>query len=150
MLQFHHFGKEFVKSRRVSPDSFVQMAFQLAFYRLHKPHPGVAYETGGLRAFRRGRTDVIRSCSPTAITFAETMLDSEASLAQKHGAMVAALKAHSDYAKLTVQGRGIDRHLLGLGLIAEENGMEKPEILADPAWTRSTRHRISSSQVRKS
>ena len=59
VLQFRHFGKEFVKGRRQSPDSFVQMAFQLAFFRIHS-EPGVAYETGGLRAFKRGRTDVIR------------------------------------------------------------------------------------------
>ncbi len=58
-----------------------------------------------------------------------------------------AIKFHSDYARMVVQGRGIDRHLLGLKLVAAESGEQVPEILSDPAWTRSTRHRISSSQV---
>ncbi len=126
----------------------MQMAMQLTFYRIHRPEAGVAYETGGLRAFRRGRTDVIRSCSPAALRFAEAMLDPAAREGEKHRALADALKSHSDYAKMVVQGRGIDRHLLGLGLIAKEHGEETPEILSDPAWKRSTRHRISSSQVR--
>lgn len=146
LLHFNHFGKSFVKSQRFSPDSFVQMGFQLAFFRIHGV-PGATYESGGLRLFRHGRTDVIRSCSPAALAMARTVLDNGASPGDKKAALSAALRGHSDYAKLTVQGRGIDRHLLGLKLMAKEAGLPEPDLLSDPAWTRSTRHRISSSQV---
>ena len=61
--------------------------------------------------------------------------------------MVAALRGHSAYAKMTVAGQAVDRHLTGLKLVAKENGMELPELYEDPAYTRSVYHRISSSQV---
>lgn len=36
-----------------------------------------------------------------------------------------------------MKGSGCDRHLLGLYLIAMENGLELPEIFTDPSFTRS-------------
>ena len=62
---------------------------------------------------------------------------------------LAALKAHSDYAKMTTQGLGVDRHLFGLMIAANENMMPPPAIFNEPAYIRSTRHRLSTSQVRK-
>lgn len=32
---FKRYGKNFPKSLKISPDSWIQMAFQLAFYRIH-------------------------------------------------------------------------------------------------------------------
>lgn len=46
-----------------------------------------------------------------------------------------------------VNGFGVDRHLLGLKLIALENGIELPNIFKDPSFTRSAHMRLSTSQV---
>lgn len=37
ILIFQDFGKEKIKKCRISPDSFIQMAFQLAYYRVSPP-----------------------------------------------------------------------------------------------------------------
>ncbi len=165
-MHFRSYGKGFTKSQYLSPDSFFQTSVQLAFYRLHNT-PGATYESGGLRIFRRGRTDIIRSdgkvrflstsntdfvrcrrsCLPETVGFAQTMLRSDSSQDEKLKALKTAISAHSNYAKLATEGKGIDRHLLGLKKIAVENGLDVPKLFQDPAYTRSTRHRLSTSQV---
>ena len=57
VLHFQQFGKTEIKSLGFSPDSFIQLAIQLAFYRL-AGEPGAQYESGGTRQFRGGRTEV--------------------------------------------------------------------------------------------
>lgn len=42
----------------------------------------------------------------------------------------------------------MDRHLLGLRLIAAENGMETPKLFQDAAYTKSGHMRLSTSQVK--
>ena len=122
------------------------MAFQLAFYRIQNT-PGATYESGGLRRYKQGRTDVIRSCSKEAIDFAKTMLDSSCNDTVKYNSMKNAITGHSAYAKMTVMGQGIDRHFLGMKLIAKEANMPLPKLYEDPAFIRSTYHRMSTSQV---
>ena len=46
-----------------------------------------------------------------------------------------------------ILGQAVDRHLLGLKLLAAEAGMETPTIFNDVAYTRSLHFRISTSQV---
>lgn len=48
-----------------------------------------------------------------------------------------------------VQGQGIDRHLLGLKLIALENNMKVPALHMDVAYSLSSHHNVSTSQVIK-
>lgn len=56
VLQFHHFGRNFIKRYKFTPDFFVQMAIQLAHWRLHKEFVAT-YETGHTRLFYHGRTE---------------------------------------------------------------------------------------------
>lgn len=46
-----------------------------------------------------------------------------------------------------VKGQGIDRHLLGLKLIALENNMKVPALHMDVAYSLSSHHNVSTSQV---
>ena len=52
VLNFTGFGKGKIKTFKLSPDSFVQMAIQLAFYRLHGI-PVATYESGGTRVTKK-------------------------------------------------------------------------------------------------
>ncbi|XP_063529641.1 carnitine O-acetyltransferase-like [Cydia strobilella] len=46
-----------------------------------------------------------------------------------------------------LQGLGVDRHLLGLKLIALENGVDIHKLYSDPGYVKSTHMRLSTSQV---
>ncbi|XP_052756862.1 carnitine O-acetyltransferase-like isoform X2 [Galleria mellonella] len=143
---YDKYGKNFIKSQKLSPDSYLQMAMQYAFYRLHKT-PGAHYESAATRMYIGGRTETIRSCSIESVEFAKTMLDSQSTPKQKFAALQKAIQGHKDYTVQALQGFGVDRHLLGLKLIAKENGIDIPELYSDAGFVRSAHMRISTSQV---
>ncbi|KAJ2953579.1 hypothetical protein O0L34_g1184 [Tuta absoluta] len=143
---YDKYGKNFIKSQKFSPDSYLQMAMQFAFYRLHK-EPGAHYESAATRMYVGGRTETIRSCSIESIDFARKMLDSNCPPKEKLAAMQRAIQAHKDYTVQALQGLGVDRHLLGLKLIAIENGIELPKLYSDAGFVKSAHMRLSTSQV---
>jgi hypothetical protein len=57
-----------VKKLGVSPDSFIQMALQLAYFRDQKKF-GLTYEASMVRFFKHGRTETIRSLSEDSVAF---------------------------------------------------------------------------------
>uniref|UniRef100_A0A8C2CBR2 Carnitine O-acetyltransferase a n=1 Tax=Cyprinus carpio TaxID=7962 RepID=A0A8C2CBR2_CYPCA len=122
---FSHFGKDFPKSQKMSPDAFIQMALQLAYYRIHK-RCCPTYESASLRMFRLGRTDTIRSTSIDSDKF---------------------VKAMDDPAKHAIRGQAIDRHLLGLKLQAIEDLAALPEIFMDTSYAVALHFNLSTSQV---
>ena len=147
VLDFSTFGKEAVKGLKLSPDSFIQMAIQLTFHQLHRV-PAATYESAATRIFHEGRTEVIRSCSNESMAFVQQMQDVSQSLGHKKESLLKAMKAHNSYARLAVQGRGVDRHLQGLRKAASEMGYQLPELYNDPGYTRSSKMRLSTSQVK--
>ncbi|CAH1735571.1 unnamed protein product [Chironomus riparius] len=144
-LHFNDYGKNFIKTQKFSPDSFIQMAIQFAFYRLHHV-PGAHYESAGTRLYVHGRTECIRSCSKESVAFAKAMVESKDDK-EKVQKMKDAIDAHKKYVSQAVQGFGIDRHLLGLKLIARENGIEVPALYADEGYVKASTYRLSTSQV---
>ena len=46
-----------------------------------------------------------------------------------------------------ISGQAVDRHLLGLRLIAQEAGMEIPDLFKDEAYLKSNHFSLSTSQV---
>lgn len=53
---------------KTSPDAYIQLALQLAYYRLHKEITPV-YETASTRIFSFGRTETGRSMSSESSQF---------------------------------------------------------------------------------
>ncbi|XP_018008579.1 carnitine O-acetyltransferase [Hyalella azteca] len=143
---YDKYGKTFMKAKGVSPDSFIQMAIQLAFYRVHG-EPAAHYESASTRMFAGGRTETIRSCSEESAAFCAAALDASAAPRHQRRLLLQAVAAHNAYAKQAVKGEGVDRHLLGLKLAAIELGMDVPAIFMDVAYARSAHMRLSTSQV---
>uniref|UniRef100_A0A8D1T0K3 Carnitine O-acetyltransferase n=1 Tax=Sus scrofa TaxID=9823 RepID=A0A8D1T0K3_PIG len=122
---FHHFGKDFPKSEKLSPDAFIQMALQLAYYRIYG-QACATYESASLRMFHLGRTDTIRSASMDSLTF---------------------VKAMGDPNVTAICGKAFDRHLLGLKLQAIEDLVSMPDIFMDTSYAIAMHFNLSTSQV---
>ncbi|XP_020033970.2 peroxisomal carnitine O-octanoyltransferase isoform X1 [Castor canadensis] len=133
---FTSFGKKLTKKKMLHPDTFIQLALQLAYYRLHGS-PGCCYETAMTRYFYHGRTETVRSCTVEAIKWCQSMQDPSASFLEKQQNMLQAFAKHNKMMKDCSAGKGFDRHLLGLLLIAKEEGLPVPELFTDPLFSRS-------------
>lgn len=101
---FTAFGKAAIKQKKLHPDTFVQLAMQLAYQKMHKryvlvsvwathllifeasgekpqlsllaPHrPGSCYETAMTRKFYHGRTETMRPCTQEAVNWCKAMMD---------------------------------------------------------------------------
>lgn len=133
---FTDFGKELIKTFRTGPDPFVQMAFMLAYWRLYGRLPKT-YEAASTRMFRGGRTETIRTASPQALAFVKAMDDPASSASEKMTAAAAAFAEHGKRGKDASAGQGVDRHLLGLRLIAAEQGITQlPALFGEEIYKR--------------
>ncbi|XP_059406591.1 carnitine O-acetyltransferase [Carassius carassius] len=143
---FSHFGKDFPKSQKMSPDAFIQVALQLAYYRIYK-RCCPTYESASLRMFRLGRTDTIRSTSIDSAKFVKAMDDPAKHNTEKVALLDKAVKAHRAYTDMAIRGQAIDRHLLGLKLQAIEDLAALPEIFMDTSYAVALHFNLSTSQV---
>lgn len=127
-------GAGAIKANDCSPDSFMQIAFQLAYARCHSDRgPCLTYETAATRLFAAGRTECIRSTSVESIAFVRAMMDPTATDDQRLVLLRAALITHRSYRIAAKRGHGCDRHLLGLEIEAQHGG-EDVELFRTTAW----------------
>ncbi|KAL6042185.1 hypothetical protein STEG23_001885 [Scotinomys teguina] len=146
MLVFHHFGKDFPKSEKLSPDAFIQIALQLAYYRIYG-QACATYESASLRMFHLGRTDTIRSASMDSLAFVKGMDDSNVPEHEKVELLRKAVQAHRAYTDRAIRGEAFDRHLLGLKLQAIEDLVSMPDIFMDTSYAIAMHFNLSTSQV---
>ncbi|XP_019640774.1 PREDICTED: carnitine O-acetyltransferase-like [Branchiostoma belcheri] len=146
LVRFKTYGKNFPKSQRLSPDSYIQIAMQLAYYRVYRV-ACATYESGSTRMFHLGRTDTIQSASVESLEFCTAMQDSSVHPSEKVALLRRAVEGHKKYAQETVSGQGIDRHLLGLKLIAVEAGLDVPDLFVDSTYEQAVHFKLSTSQV---
>ena len=119
VLYFRSYGKDFIKKQNISPDAYIQMAIQLAYNKLDK-EPALTYETVSTRLFLRGRTETIRTVSTESQAFVNAMSDEKKTNHERIQALRSATKRHVAYKIEAMSGRGVDRHLVGLGCMAEQ------------------------------
>jgi len=147
VLHFTDYGADFLKTYEFSPDSWFQIAMQLAYFRMHGKI-GATYESGGTSRFRRGRTETVRSVSVQSVSFILGMVIPKLSKDQKLKLLRIASKAHVEYMKKATNGFGVDRHLLGLKLLTIENGEKLHDIFLDPYFSISSYWNQSTSQLK--
>ncbi|TDD39226.1 choline/carnitine O-acyltransferase [Actinomadura sp. KC06] len=122
-VSFDGFGADAIKRLKMSPDAFVQMAYQLAHKRA-KGFVGATYESIATRQYRNGRTEAMRVVTPEAVHFAEIMDDPGSGRTIRRDAFRAAADAHVRRAKECQAGQAPEQHLWELQLIHERRGAE--------------------------
>jgi len=149
---FQGYGSSEIKKMGYSPDAYVQMACQLATYRLWGEQGGT-YEATQVRPFLHGRTETTRTVSPASEAFIKTMglrpkrdeMDS-AKRAEKINLLGEAVSSHSKYIGAAAKAMGVDRHLLGMALSLSE-GENAPALYSHPLYTRAKTWRVSTSHL---
>ncbi|KAI1471393.1 choline/Carnitine O-acyltransferase [Daldinia caldariorum] len=111
-LDFSGYGKNYITSAGFSPDAFVQMAFQAAYYGLYG-RVECTYEPAMTKAFLHGRTEAIRTVSEESVNFVQTFWADNPAEA-KVEALRKACQQHVNVTKECSKGRGCDRHLYAL------------------------------------
>lgn len=133
-LSFPDFGSSRAKALGVSPDAFVQMAYQLA-HRRAKGLTGATYESIATRHFRHGRTEAMRVVTPEVLTFVSAMEDPAADREARRAALRAAAAAHVARAKECQAGDAPEQHLWELQLIGKRRGLPGDLALYEsPGW----------------
>ncbi|KAI0381507.1 choline/Carnitine O-acyltransferase [Hypomontagnella monticulosa] len=111
-LDFSGYGKNFITGTGFSPDAFVQMAFQAAYYGLYG-RVECTYEPAMTKAFLHGRTEAIRTVTEESVNFCQTFWADHPAEA-KVEALRKACQQHVNSTKECSKGRGCDRHLYAL------------------------------------
>ena len=123
---FTEYGKDVVsKTFHVSPDAWVQLAMQLAYYR-DQGRFDATYESSMTRLFLHGRTETVRPCTAESVAFVRAMEDAGTPPAAKLACLRAAAAAHVAAYTDAMAGKGIDRHLFALYVVSKGRGIDSP------------------------
>jgi len=147
---FEGYGSSDIKKMGYSPDAFVQMAMQVATYRLWEGEQGGTYEATQVRPFLHGRTETTRTVSPESAAFIKAMglrpNSGDHNTGEKVALLRDAVSVHGKYIGRAAQAMGVDRHLLGLALTIED-GETAPSLFSHPLYARAKRWRVSTSHL---
>eukprot|EP01103_Thecamoeba_quadrilineata_P019062 TRINITY_DN7577_c0_g1_i1.p1 TRINITY_DN7577_c0_g1~~TRINITY_DN7577_c0_g1_i1.p1 ORF type:complete len:798 (-),score=158.58 TRINITY_DN7577_c0_g1_i1:96-2489(-) len=119
------YGKGYMKKVRMSPDAYIQLAMQLAFFRDQGRFQNT-YEATTTRLFKNGRTETVRPVTKESCAFVRAFEDPAVSACEKAKLMRQASETHSRNAKNSMTGKGIDRHLFGLYIVSVGRSIESP------------------------
>ena len=150
-IEWTRFGKAAMKGWRMSPDGCIQMAYQLAYYRLHGPAPVSVYESASTKKFLRGRTEAIRPVTAESKAFVDGFDQlrgqGKDGVAGARALLDAACARHRTVAGDAAAGLGVDRHLFSLASLQTQLGEESSDIFTDEMWTKFNTSVLSTSNV---
>jgi carnitine O-acetyltransferase len=142
---FQGYGKGLIKKFKSSPDAFVQMLIQLAYFKMYGVNRPT-YESASTRKFQEGRTETTRTVSDQSVAFCRAHHDPSVPREEVVKLFRAALAQHTKYTLEASDGLGVDRHLFGLKKVLRE-GEKLPALYEDPAYAYSGSWYLSTSQL---
>jgi len=122
-LDFGAYGKNFITSMGFSPDAFVQMAFQAAYYGLYGKVE-CTYEPAMTKVFLHGRTEAIRSVSDESVNFVQSFW-ADHPAEHKVDALKLACQKHVSVTRECAKAEGCDRHLYALYCVWQKHVNEE-------------------------
>ena len=129
-LEFTAYGKNFITSMGFSPDAYIQMAFQAAYYGLYGRVENT-YEPAMTKFFLHGRTEAIRSTTVESTSFVQSFWAEQAAEI-KIAALRKATVKHTALTKECAKALGQDRHLYALYCVwqraVDDDGAEAASI----------------------
>eukprot|EP00112_Aurelia_sp_Birch-Aquarium-sp1_P017854 Seg418.12 transcript_id=Seg418.12/GoldUCD/mRNA.D3Y31 product="Carnitine O-palmitoyltransferase 1 liver isoform" protein_id=Seg418.12/GoldUCD/D3Y31 len=134
------FGKGFIKTCKMSPDAYIQIALQMAYYKDSNGKFALTYESCMTRLYLHGRTETVRSLSQEMRDFILSLKNDDIPKKEKINLIQKAAKVHQKCYRDGMSGKGIDRHLFSLLVVSRGQGYESPflmDALMLP-WTLST------------
>lgn len=139
ILKHDAFGKGFMKSCGLSPDAFIQMGLQLAYYR-DAGKFSLTYEASMTRLFREGRTETVRPCTIESSEWVQAMEKPDIPNKEKIALLDRACKKHVLGYQEAMTGMGIDRHLFAMYVVSKYLDIESrflQRVISEP-WRLST------------
>lgn len=133
------YGKGFMKECRYSPDAYIQMAMQLAYYR-DAGKFSLTYEASMTRLYLEGRTETVRPCTIESAAWVKAMENKNSNTEERIALLQKACKVHHQGIQDAMCGKGIDRHLFCLYVVSKYLEVDSPflkEVLSEP-WRLST------------
>jgi carnitine O-acetyltransferase len=105
--------KERIKAKNCSPDAFVQLLYQAAYYKGRQRFCSI-YEAVSTREFYQGRTECVRPVTEASTAFIRALYDGKDSAAELLHKFRLAEKAHADSISRGQKALGPERHMSGL------------------------------------
>ncbi|KAI1298741.1 Carnitine O-palmitoyltransferase 1, liver isoform [Halotydeus destructor] len=139
LIMFTDYGKGFIKKCKLSPDAYIQLALQLAYYK-DAGNLCLTYEASMVRLFREGRTETVRPVTIESAAWVKAMYDSTKTPDERRALARHASAIHQKGYQDAMTGKGVDRHLFCLYVISKYLEIDSPflkEILSEP-WMLST------------
>jgi carnitine O-palmitoyltransferase 2 len=116
-FELDSYGRNFVKKFSLSPDSLMQSAIQIAYYKTFNRFVST-YESASTCAFKLGRTETVRPLTLETRRLAEFISKSGEKNSQNYEEvyklLLEATKVHNQLVKEGATGQGFDRHLFSL------------------------------------
>ncbi|CAF0732251.1 unnamed protein product [Brachionus calyciflorus] len=146
VFKYDKFGRSFPKQLKISPDSFLQIALQYAYFKVNQELP-VHVSMGSLRRFHKGRVDYIRGPSKDLLKFCQSMQKSHVTNQEKLFLLKKAVNVQTKTMLDTILGNGYDCHLAALKNIAEEKYGKLPALFTDESFEINNKLKLLASQV---
>lgn len=150
ILHYTAYGKLFLVQNKISPDALLQLAFQMAHWRVTGKAPVSVYESAMTKRFFHGRTECMRPQTPAAHALMSLIASAGSTAIEQLKALRLAAALHVKKVSEAKAGEGVDRHLSGLLNLARIRqkmlpGYEIPELYRDVAWSRLRYDSLSTS-----